>query len=119
MVKRQFLAVFLYLFAQGQHKVVRRPQNAPRQDPQLTVKTVKLSDSVMVCDAFSGTHGRGGLYFLPRNVTMKGFNYLEMLNNNLLPFWRIHQPTHFMLNGVPVHKTKLVTKWLKKEIYLF
>ena len=87
----------------GQSKVIRRPMNIPRHDPQYTVKMVKHSDGVMVWSAFSGTHGRGGLYFLPKNVTMWGSNYLQVLQNHLLPFWSIHQPTHFMHDGAPAH----------------
>ena len=44
----------------GHSKVIRRPINVPRRDPQYTVKTVKHSDGVMVWGAFSGTHRRGG-----------------------------------------------------------
>ena len=69
----------------------------------------------MVWGAFSGTQGRGGLYFLPKNVTMRGSNYLQVLQNHLLPFWDIHQPTHFMHDGAPEHRTKLVKKWLSEE----
>ena len=66
----------------------------------------------MFWSAFSGTNSRGGLYFFttPRNVTMKRFNYLEML-----PFWGIHHITHFMQNGNPAHRTELVTKWRKEK----
>ena len=69
----------------------------------------------MVWGAFSGTHERSGLYFLPKNVTMQGSNYLQVLQNHLLPFWVIHQPTHFMHDGAPAHRTKLVKKWLSEE----
>ena len=57
----------------------------------------------MVWGAFSGTHGRDGLYFLPKNVTMRGSNYLQVLQNHLLPFLGIHEPTHFTLDGAPAH----------------
>ena len=87
----------------GQSKAIKRPINVPRHDPRYTVKTVKHSDGVMVWGAFSGTHERGGLYFLPKNVTMRGSNYLQVLQNHLLPFWSIHQPTHFVHNGAPAH----------------
>ena len=80
-----------FRLVRGQSKVIRRPINVPRHDPRYTVKTVKHLDGVMVWDAFSGTHGRGGLYFLPKNVTMRGSNYLQVLQNHLLPFWGIHQ----------------------------
>ena len=55
----------------GNSKIARRPSDVSRYNPQYTVKTVKHADSVMVWGAFSGNRGRGGLYFLPKNVTMK------------------------------------------------
>jgi len=95
--------------------VVRRPLHVPRHDPRYTVRTVKHPDSVMVWKAFNGMHRRGGLYCLPKNVTMKGSNYLEVLKDHLIPFWRIHQPTDFMQDGAPAHRTKVVTKWLENK----
>ena len=92
-----------FRLVRGQSKVIRRPINVPRHDPRYTVKTVKHSDGVMVWGAFSGTHGQGGLYFLPKNVTKRGSNYLQVLQNHL-------QPTHFMHDGAPAHRTKLVKK---------
>lgn len=59
----------------GASNVVCRPKSVSRYHPKYTVKTVKLLDSVMVREAFSGNKGRGGLYFLPKNMTMKGSNY--------------------------------------------
>ena len=75
-----------FRLVRGQSKVIRRPIKVPRYEPRYTIKTVKHSDGVMVWGAFSGTHGRGGLYFLPKNVTMRGFNHLQVLQNHLLPF---------------------------------
>ncbi len=95
--------------------LVRRPPGASRYDSKYTVKTVKHPDSVMVWGAFSGIHGRGGLYFLPKNVTMRGANYLEVLQQHLLPFWHIHQCHHFMHDGAPAHRTKIVKKWLQDQ----
>ena len=100
-----------FRLVRGQSKVIRRPINVPRHDPRYTVKTVKHSDGVMVWGAFSGTHGQGGLYFLPKNATMRGSNYLQVLQSHLLPFWGIHQPTHFMHDDAPADRTKLVKKW--------
>ena len=90
-----------FRLVRGQSKVIRRPVNTPRHDPRYTIKTAKHSDSVMIWGAFSGTHGQGGLYFLPRNVTIWGSNYFQVLKDHLLPFWGIHQPTHFMQDGAP------------------
>ena len=44
-------------------KMIRRPPGSSRYDTMYTVKTVKHPDSVMVWGAFSGNHGRGGLYY--------------------------------------------------------
>ncbi|KAG7159581.1 putative Transposable element Tcb2 transposase-like 12 [Homarus americanus] len=49
---------------------VRRPVTASRFYHRYTKKTVKHPDHVMVWGCFSGAVGRGGLYFLPHNVTM-------------------------------------------------
>ena len=46
---------------------------------------------------------------------MRGSNYLQVFQNHLLPFWGIHQPTHFMYDGAPAHRTKLVKKWLSEQ----
>lgn len=96
----------------GSSKIVRRPSNVSRFDPRYTVKTVKHPDSVMVWGAFSGNKGRGGLYFLPKNVTMKGSNYIDVLRDHMLDIWDIHECDHFMHDGAPAHKSKQVKKFL-------
>ena len=68
------------------YKLVRRPQGASRYASKYTIKTVKHPESVMVWGAFSGNKGRGGLYFSPKNVTMRGDNYLRVLDQHMLPF---------------------------------
>lgn len=100
-----------FRLVRGESKIVRRPSSVSRYDPKYTVKTVKHPDSVMVWGAFSGNKGRGGLYFLPKNVTMRGTNYLEVLRDHMLPFWEIHESSYFMHDGAPAHKSKLVRKF--------
>ena len=102
-----------FRLVRGGYKLVRRPQGVSRYDSKYTIKTVKHPESVMVWGAFSGNKGRGGLYFLPKNVTMRGDNYLGVLDQHMLPFWDIHQCNHFMQNGAPAHRSKVVKKWLK------
>lgn len=97
----------------GTSKLVRRPSNVSRYDPKYTVKTVKHPDSVMVWGAFTGNNGRAGLYFLPKNVTMKSANYIEVLRNHMLIFWRIHDCNFFMHDGAPAHKSKAVKDFLE------
>ncbi|KAG7155141.1 Transposable element Tcb1 transposase-like 4 [Homarus americanus] len=69
---------------------VRRPVTASRFDHRYTKKAVKHPDHVMVWGCFSGAVGRGGLYFLPRNVTMNSDQYIEVSNEHLLTFYDIH-----------------------------
>ena len=68
------------------YKLVRRPSGVSRYDSRYIIKTVKHPKSVMVRGAFSGDKGRGGLYFLPKNVTMRGDSYLSVLDHHMLPF---------------------------------
>ena len=100
-----------FRLVRGESKIVRRPSNVSRYDPKYTVKTVKHPDSVMVWGAFSGNKGRGGLYFLPKNVTMRGTNYLEVLKQHMLPFWEIHRCEFFMHDGAPAHRSQLVKRF--------
>ena len=74
----------------------------------------------MVLSAFNGAHGQGELYFLPRlpmaKVDCISFpDYLQVLKHHLLPSWGIHQSAHFMQDGTPAHRTKLVKQWLREE----
>ena len=96
-------------------KTVRRPCTAFRFDSKFTVKTVKHPASVMVWDAFSGNMGPAVLYFLSKNVTMKGSNYIHILKDHMLAFWRIHQCDLFMHDGAPAHKSKSVSKFLTEH----
>ena len=57
------------------YKLIRRPSGVSRYDSRYIIKTVKHPKSVLLWGAFSGDKGRGGLYFLPKNVTMRGDNY--------------------------------------------
>ena len=96
-----------FRLVRGGSKLVRRPPGSSRYDDKYTVKIVKHPDSVMIWGAFSGNNGRWGLYFLPKNITMRGANYLEVLEHHMLPFWDIH---HFMHDGA-----KLVKKFLENK----
>ena len=101
-----------FRLVRGGSKVVRRPSNVSRYDPRFTVKTVKHPESVMVWGCFSGIKGRGGLYFLPKNNTMRGDNYVDVLKDHLLTFWHIHGCNIFMHDGAPAHKSQKVKKFL-------
>jgi transposase len=93
---------------------VRRPSTVSRYKHRYTIPTVKHSASVMVWGCFSGSKGRGGLYFLPQNTTMNGQRYKNVLENHLLPFMRIHGSSWFLQDGAPCHKSKLVMGKLKE-----
>jgi transposase len=93
---------------------VRRPKTVSRYKHRYTIPTVKHSASVMVWACFSGSKGRGGLYFLPKNTTMNGERYLKVLKHHLLPFMKIHKSTWFLQDGAPCHTSKLVMGKLKE-----
>ena len=94
---------------------VRRPRGSDRYDPKFTVKTVKHPDQQMIWGCFSGAGGRGGLYFLPKNTTMNGTRYREVLEEHLLPFKDIHGFEIFMHDGAPCHKTLAVKSFLQEN----
>ena len=90
-----------FRLVRGTSNLVRRSSGASRYDPKYTVKTVKHLDSVMMWGAFSGDMGRAGLYFLPKNVTMKSANYIEVLRDHMLIFWWIHDYNFFYAQCSP------------------
>ena len=59
-------------------------------DPRYTIKAVKHPESLTVWEYFSDAKGRGGLYFFPKNVTVKTNNYIEVFRVHLLAMWDIH-----------------------------
>ena len=71
------------------YKLVRRPSGVSRYDSRYIIKTVKHPKSVMVWGDFSGDKRRWALYFIPKNVTMRGDIYLRVLDHHMLPFWDI------------------------------
>lgn len=97
---------------QMRHRTVRRPVGSSPFDQRYTVKTVKHPDGVMVWGCFSGNNGSGGLFFLPKNVTMNADRYIEVLQDHLSVNFQIHRCQVFMHDSAPCHKAKKVTKWL-------
>ena len=96
------------------YNLVRRPAGVSRYDsPRYIIKTVKHPKSVIVWGAFGGDKGRGDFYFLPNNVTMRGDNYLRVLDHHMLPFSDIRRCNHFMQDGDLTHRSRVVKKWLK------
>ena len=86
---------------------VRRPSGS-RFNHRYTISTVKHPASVMVWGCFNGKVGRGGLYFLPKNVTMNGPRYKVVLEEHLVPWMERHNCTWFLQDGAPCHKSKVV-----------
>jgi hypothetical protein len=60
----------------------------------------------MIWGSFSGIMGRGGLYMLPKKVTMNGDRYISVLENHLLAMYGIHGCEIFMLDGAPATPLK-------------
>lgn len=49
-----------------------------------TIKIMKHSVSVVIWGCFNGKGGRGGLYFLPKNVVMNGDCYIQVLKKQMM-----------------------------------
>jgi hypothetical protein len=94
---------------------VRRPEGSNRFDSWFTVKMVKHPDSVMVWGCFSGVVGHGGLYFLPKNVTINAERYEDVLENHLLQFMAIHGATNFLQDGAPCHASKRIKAYVANK----
>lgn len=97
---------------QGSTFVWRAP--GTRYEPRNCLSTVKHSPSIMIWGSFSAT-GRGNLWFLPPNTTMKASNYLEMLQDRLLPMMEVRQTSIFMHDGAPCHRAATVKRWLDEQ----
>src|SRR6185436_2286437 len=92
---------------------VRRPQNQ-RHNPRYVIPTVKQAPKVMIWGAVSG-YGRAGLWIMPKNSTITGSVYLNLLKEKLPPFLAIHNISHFQQDGAPCHGTKAVKTWLREN----
>jgi hypothetical protein len=69
----------------------------------------------MVWRSFSGNLGRAGLYFLPKNMTMNGTHYQEVLEDHLPMFMGFHGSTHFLHDGAPCHASKHINDFLAEQ----
>lgn len=104
----------LFTTFNSRRKSVRRPNKSNRYDPKYTLKTVKHSPQVMVWGCFSA-FGRGSIYFLPQNTTMRGENYLQLLKDKLPLTMHLHRTSIFLHDGAPCHKAKKVSEWLRSN----
>ena len=94
-------------------KHVRRPIGQ-RYNTRYVVPTVKKAATTMVWASFSG-RGRGGIWFMPKNTTVNGAVYLQILQDKLLPHMRQLRSTTFQHDGAPCHRTATVTQWLADQ----
>lgn len=99
------------LYAFTRH--VRRPINR-RFDDKYLVPTVKNAPKIMIWGAIC-SQGRCGLWFMPKNTTINGSVYLQILKDKLPVFFGIYGCTTFQQDGAPCHKVKGVLKWLKEQ----
>ena len=109
-----FLDESTFVLLRSTRRMVRRPRKE-RFNPKYCSPTVKHSPSVMVWGAFSGVRGRAGIFFLPPNVKMNGERYCQVLNEHLLGFMERHQCTHFLHDGAPCHRSRLVKEFLREK----
>ena len=58
-------------------------------------------------------NGTAGLYFLLPGTTMTGQKYFDLLKDKLELHMAIHKCKIFMQDGVPCHRYKIVTQFLK------
>lgn len=92
---------------------VRRPPGQ-RYNLRYVVPTVKQAPTVMVWGSFSG-RGRGGIWFMPKNTTINGAVYLNILKDKLMPHMTILGSTEFQHDGAPCHRAGLVARWLADQ----
>ena len=60
-------------------------------------------------------NGMDGLFFLPPGTTINGQKYLDLLKNKLELHMAVHKYSVFMQDGVPCHRAKIVTQFLKAQ----
>lgn len=100
-------------FGSTQHRC-RRPMGSDRFNPRFTKKTVKHTPKIMAWGSFSW-RGRGGLEFLKAGDMMNGPRYLCILNDKLELFMNQHGTTHFLQDGAPCHRSKVVKQWFQER----
>jgi hypothetical protein len=95
----------------------RRPKGSDRFSTKFTRKTVKHPPKVMAWACFSW-NGRGGLEFLKKGEMMNGVRYRQLLEEKLEFFMHQHQTTHFLQDGAPCHKARIVTNWFNERPHI-
>ena len=95
----------------------RRPKGSDRFHPKFTKKTVKHPAKIMVWGCFSW-QGRGGLEFLKKGEMMDGPRYRRLIDEKLELFMNQHQTTHFLQDGAPCHRSRIVTAWFQDRPHI-
>ena len=94
--------------------VCRRTPGSDRNSAQFTRKMVKHPAKVMVWACFSW-RGRGAIVFLKKGEMMNGQRYRQILEEKLEMFMHQHGTTHFLQDGAPCHRSKIVSSWFKER----
>ena len=99
----------------GVRRVRRFKGSIERYKNKHCLPTVKKSDSQMIWGCFSGKGGRAGLWFLPRNTTMRSQNYVECLQDHLLQFYEMAGCHTFLQDGAPCHTSRYTMNWINAQ----
>jgi hypothetical protein len=59
--------------------------------------------------------GRGALEFLEKGEMMNGARYRRILDEKLEFFMHQYGTSHFLQDGAPCHKFKIVTQWFNER----
>jgi transposase len=95
----------------------RRSVGTDRFSPKFTRKTVKHPPKIMAWGCFSWK-GRGSIEFLEKGEMMNGARYLRILDEKLEFFMGQHGTSHFLQDGAPCHKCKIVTSWFQARPHI-
>jgi hypothetical protein len=98
-------------------RLCRRPVGSDRFSPRFTRKTVKHPAKVMAWACFSWK-GRGAIEFLDKGEMMNGQHYREILDQKLELFMQQHGTTHFLQDGAPCHRSKIVSDWFRERPHI-
>jgi transposase len=94
---------------------VRRPRGQ-RNNPKYIIPTAKNPPKVMIWGSIAAS-GRGGLFMLPANTTMKSQNYLELLQDKLPQWMALRHTNVFQQDGAPCHTAKIVMRWFDSQAF--
>ena len=92
----------------------RRPIGSDRFNPRFTRKTVKHAAKIMAWGCFSWK-GRGSIEFLKKGEMMNGQRYRQILDEKLELFMQLHGTSHFLQDGAPCHRSKIVSTWFSER----